>query len=544
MMDLNMGLRQSARVFSVCSGRWIGRAVVAAALVVAPAAAQQPATPSATMTLGEAIDLARRNNPVYRQTANDESLADWNVREAYGSFLPTLSVNGGMSYQASGTPRFGIFSGADVGISTTPSYYFSDYSISMGLNLSGATIFRAVEAKANRGATEKRVAAAEYTLATDVTRQYLAALEAQDGVEIAQSALESAQEALRLASARAAAGDATRIDASQAEVDEGRAKVLLLQAENLARTERLRLLQTIGIDLEQDIELTSQFEVFEPTFSLEELRAISYTSNPTLAAARAQEKAANAASRAAKSAYLPSLRLSAGWSGFIRRASSNQYLIDQALGSAYSSAENKVENCEFMNALSARLTSPMPGYPVSDCMSKFAVTPAREMELRNAALTENSRFPFDYDPNPFSMSIDVSLPIVDGFTRERSLEQAKVNADDATHRRRAEELNRKAEVTTNLYALQTAYQTVQLEEKNSETATEQLELARERYRLGAGSILELTQAQETKIRADYAQLTAIYTFHETLAALEAAVGIPLRQTTEAMEGGISPSREE
>lgn len=504
-------------------------AVVALPWLTAPVAAQGPVT----MTLEEAISLARQNNPTYRQTANDESLADWNVREAYGNFLPSLSVNSSMSYTASGTPRFGIFSGAELGLSRSPAYYSSSYSISMGLGLSGATIFRAVEAKANQGATEKRVAAAEYQMATDVTRQYLAALRAQDGVEIARSALESTQEALRLAQARLLAGDATRIDANQAEVDRGRAEVLLLQAENLAQTERLRLLQTIGIELSEDFELTSTFEVFEPRYDLEQLQAIAGTSNPVLAAARADERAAVAASRSAKTAYLPSLNLSAGWSGFIRRANSDQYVIDQALGSAQDRAAAEISNCEFMNSLNARLTSPLPGYPVADCNAEYALTPQRLSEIQSAVVSENNRFPFDYDPNPFSASLSISIPIVDGFTRERNVHQASVAAEDASHRRRAEELNRRAEVTTNMLALTTAWRTVALEEKNSATATEQLELARQRYRLGAGSILELTQAQETKVRADLAQLNAIYSFHETLAALEAAVGIPLRDMTNA-----------
>jgi outer membrane protein len=506
----------------------IGAVVLVLAAV--PVAAQEAPV---TMTLEEAISLARQNNPLYRQTANDESVADWNVREAYGSFLPSLSLNGGMSYSASGTPRIGIFSSAELGISRLPANYSSSYSIGMNLNLSGSTIFRAVEAKANQGATEKRVAAATYQLSTDVTRQYLAALRAADGVEIARSALESTEEALRLAQARAAAGDATRIDAGQAEVDRGRTEVLLLQAENLARTAKLGLLQTVGIELERDFELTSTFEVFEPRYDLEQLRAIAVTSNPTLAAARADEAAANAASRAAKTTYLPSFNISAGWSGTIRRTGTDQYQIDRALSSATSQAENQIENCQFMNQLSARLNSPLPGYPVTDCTGEFALTSAREAEIRGAVLAEYDRFPFDYDPNPFGVSLSVSLPIIDGFTRERNVHQARVQAEDAEHRRRAEELNRRAEVTTNMLALETAWRTVALEERNSVTATEQLQLAQERYRLGAGSILELTQAQETKIRADFAQLDAVYTFHETLAALEAAVGIPLREMTNA-----------
>ena len=59
-------------------------------------------------------------------------------------------------------------------------------------------------------------------------------------------------------------------------------------------------------------------------------------------------------------------------------------------------------------------------------------------------------------------------------------------------------------------------------------SAEQLELQQERYRLGAGSILELTQAQAGKARADQAHLAAVYAFHENLVALENAVGRSLR----------------
>jgi outer membrane protein len=165
----------------------------------------------------------------------------------------------------------------------------------------------------------------------------------------------------------------------------------------------------------------------------------------------------------------------------------------------------------------------LPGYP-KDC-SGLALTPAQEQ----AVLASNRLFPFIYEKNPFAASLDVSFPIFDGFSRERQLQEARMAADDARHRRRAEELNRKADVTASLLALETAHRSVALEDRNAATAAEQLYLAQERYRLGAGSILELTQAQETKVRADQARLAAVYSFHENLAALEAAVGVPLRE---------------
>ena len=87
----------------------------------APLTAQEP---PATLTLEEAIDLARQNNPTFRATANDAVVSDWRVREAFGRFVPSLNVRGGLDYQASGTPRFGQYSGAELGLARTPSYFF------------------------------------------------------------------------------------------------------------------------------------------------------------------------------------------------------------------------------------------------------------------------------------------------------------------------------------------------------------------------------------------------------------------------------------
>lgn len=82
---------------------------------------------------------------------------------------------------------------------------------------------------------------------------------------------------------------------------------------------------------------------------------------------------------------------------------------------------------------------------------------------------------------------------------------------------------------TNAYHdLLTAYRAAGLEERNAAAAAEQLRLATERYRLNAGSIIELNQAQSDRALADQSRLAAVYAFHDALAALEAAVGRPLR----------------
>lgn len=503
-------------------------AILAAMLVATSAAAQEHVEPeeadqpgqAATLTLERAISLARQSNPAYRITANDQAVADWGVRQAYAQFLPSFDASSRLGYTAEGTAQaFGVFTAADFDLGSTPASYTSRYSIGFDMGLSGATFFETARAKANSRATTARIDAQEFTLAANVTRQYLAALGARDAVEISESALESAEQSLNLARARLEVGDATRLEVAQAEVQYGRAEVALIEAENLFETQKLALAQQIGVNLDGDVELTSTFDVFEPTWSLDELLATALESHPQMLAMRASEDMANASARAAWMSYLPSISIGGGWDGFIRRQGSDQDHLNDLI----ETFEGQRANCEEWNDLNARLTSPMPGYEFQDC---GAIQPTSEQ--RADALALNSKFPFQYQANPFSAGLTVSLQIFDQFARETRLRTAQVGAEDARHQRRAEELGRRTEVATQLLALEAAYRSVAISGRNVEAADEALLLEREKYRLGAGTILELTNAQEQKVIADQDYLAAIYDFHESLAALEAAVGRRLR----------------
>src|SRR5690606_7855254 len=151
------------------------------ALIMAPApevSAQE--IQSSTLTLDEAIALARRNNPDFLQQANDVAAADWAVRAAYGSLLPGASASTSYSYQAAGTQRVGNF--GDIGVTNDADYYSSNYNLGLSYRLSGATLMAPGQAKSQRRATEAGVEAAVFTLRSNVVRQYLAVKRAQDGV--------------------------------------------------------------------------------------------------------------------------------------------------------------------------------------------------------------------------------------------------------------------------------------------------------------------------------------------------------------------------
>jgi outer membrane protein len=470
-----------------------------------------------TLTLDQAIELARRGNPAYLRTANDQGPADWRVRESYGDFLPSLTSNISGQYLAPGSPSFGIFDAGDLGLDVTD-YYFSGYGISATYALQGSALFGLASARADRSATEARVRSADYVLESDVTAQYLAALRARDGVEVATRQHARARVNHELAAARTEVGAVAATDAKQAEVEMGRAQVALLEAESLLRTEKLRLLERIGARAADAFDLESGFEIFQPTWEREDLVARALDKHPQLRAYRAQEGARKATLRQAWSGYLPSLLFSANWSGRARQIGDETYLLNQAR----SSVESQKASCLRWNQVSAGLPSPLPGYP-ADC-SAYSLTPAQEASI----LANNDVFPFDFRREPLSLYVQVSFPVFQGFTRQRQVAEARAAAEDAELDRRAEELRIQTAVTQAYDELLTAVAVVGIETRNREVAEEQLTLAQERYRLGAGAFLELLEAQSSMSAAERDFLNARYRFHGATWSLEAAVGERLR----------------
>ena len=473
-----------------------------------------------SLSLAEAVRLARENNPNYLMVANNESAAVWGEREAYASFLPSVNTSFNGQYLAPGIPSTGIYTGEDFGIGSTD-YYFSGYNLTLGYSLSGSTFFEVGSAKANLRATEAGILAAEYNLESAVTAQYLIALRARDAVEVATRQHERAAESLELAQARVDVGAVIPTDGKQAEVEEGRARVALLEAESLFRTEKLRLVEQLGVEAEGDFELVSEFEIFEPTWSRDDLVDRALVVHPQLRAFQAQESAGRAQVRRAQSSYFPSLYLQATWSGRAREIGDKDYLLKQYRDGV----EGSYNNCQFWNQVANGLSGPLDGYP-RDC-SGIVATQATEARILNS----NDVFPFQFRTEPLSLFLQVSFPVFQGLGRRRQVEEARALAEDARFNLRAEELRLQTAVTQAYDDLLTAVEVVRIEEGNREVAAEQLGLAQERYRLGAATFLELLEAQSSVAEAERDFLIARYRFHGALWSLEAAVGERLRPET-------------
>lgn len=470
-----------------------------------------------TLTLEEAIEIARQDNPGLQAVRNDEDVANWNVRSAYGGLFPSASVGGGISWQGAGEQQFGSLTAEQLGFANQPSFLFSNYNLSLNYDINGRTLMAPGQAKANRVATRAQVAGSEADLVLQVTLGYIDVLRQAEQLLVSEQQRDRAAFNFDLARARLAVGTATGVDVGQAEVSVGRAEVTILQTANLLETARIRLLQLMGSDdLYSPFVPTTPFALSEPTWDREELYQLGLESNPNLRSLRASRSSSSYSVNMAKSTYFPSLSLRASTSGFTRQASSTDFNVQQGELQAQSS----IQNCLFTNNLYSRLAAPLPP---QDC-SQMAFTDEDAQQIRSA----NRGFPFNFTGQPAQLSLSISLPIFQGLNRQRQVSEAQVQLEDIDLNLREQELALRANIATSLATVRAAYQAALIEEQNQAVADEQLRLATERFRVGLADFLELLEAETIKVEADRLQIVAIYVHHDSIANLEAVVGTSIR----------------
>ena len=482
-------------------------ALPAAALFALPLAAQTPAA-GPTLTLEEAVSLARRSSPTYLQTLEGRRRAGAALRSAYGDFLPQISTSLSGGYREG---RQQIVNGVRFG--ATSDIVNSSYDVGAQLTIGGATFVAPSVQRANLSAAEADIAAGEQALRTNVSQQYLTVLQRQATAELQDTLVATAQTQLEVARIRSSVGSATLLDVQRAEVALGQQRVAALQARNQVEVEKLRLFQTLGVEPQQGARLTTQFAVEQPNLSLDQLVQFARQQNPTINAYRQRTKAAGLGVRQARTQYMPTLNIRTGIGGATSQNLDDDVLFDSELDRLRSPCLSRVR---------IRQAADLPA-DETEC-DAIQLSPTDVNRIRSS----NRMFPFGFTTDPWTVSASLSLPIFDGFTREQRVQEAEASRNEARYRERAQELQLNADVTSAYLNLNTAFQTVQLQEQNARTAREALRLAQERFRVGASDFVEVSQARDEFARAEADRINAVYSFHQAFAALENAVGRPLR----------------
>jgi outer membrane protein len=439
-----------------------------AALAAGAAAAQQPAPPSQTapeprrITLAEALRLARENAPAMVQAQQNVRLANMATLQAWGSYLPTISASGSASKSSS--QRINQFGTVTTGAPTDNSSFGISANLPLFTGFQRGANRRAAEANADLN--QAALVGQDYATALATKQAFFNALATQELVGVAQSNLHRSDEQLKLTSEKLRLGATTRADSLSASVDYGNAQLQLIQAQANALTAEANLARAVGVEGMVAAVPDTNLEVRVPVLDTATLRGEALAGAPAVIQAQAGVTAAHASLSASKSPLWPTLSASASqrWAG--------QLLFP------WSSAP-----------ISSTTGSPLPKYT-----------------------------------GTWSLSLSLSYPIFNGFQREAGIVQADANLVSSQAKLRDARLALDANLTQAFTALEAAGSQIDVARTSVAAAQENLRMQRERYRLGASTIVDLLTAEVALNQAEVVLVQARYNYLVARAQIEAYVG--------------------
>lgn len=279
------------------------------ALGVAPQAVlAQQSDELPTVTLQEAVELAQRASPAVVQSAGAVRNAEAGERTALGAFLPNVSLSSGASRNS--TERFNPQTNTTV--SGSSDSYNAGVSASVDLFTGGRRFAERRQARAETSAAEAGLIESRFAAALAAKIAFFNVLRSEELMRAGEARVRRAQEGQEAADRRLSVGSATRSDVLRTQLELNQARQALLDARNQRRSATFALGRVVGADGAVGARLEQPLEVRPLALGDAELLALVRGESPMVQAAEASVRAADAAVSAARTQYLPTLRLSTG----------------------------------------------------------------------------------------------------------------------------------------------------------------------------------------------------------------------------------------
>jgi len=131
---------------------------------------------------------------------------------------------------------------------------------------------------------------------------------------------------------------------------------------------------------------------------------------------------------------------------------------------------------------------------------------------------------FDADYNWYA-GLSLSIPIFQGFSRTAMLSKAKLSRSSNLEWLAQAKRDVALEVKQAYFQITQSRRKISVTESAVEAAEEDLKLNRERYSLGAGTMLDLINAQVSYTKAKSDRIQALYNYKYAIARLQKAMGV-------------------
>ena len=264
------------------------------------------------VTLADAIRLSERVQPLVVRATGDLETAAAQRRSVWGAYLPSLTASSSASaFFSEGPARIDPVTGQLLSGNASNRSLSTSLSASVDLFTGFRRGAEGRAARANQTAAEASFVDARFQQALTTTNQFLDALAALQLVRVRESSVRRAEEQLKTSVAKLRAGSATRSDSLRSLVTLGNARLELIRAGTDLATGEAGLARLIGETGRVQAMDDSAFYQVVSAQDTAAIRAEAEAKSPRIQSASAVAEAARASLKASRSAYWPSLSLSA-----------------------------------------------------------------------------------------------------------------------------------------------------------------------------------------------------------------------------------------
>jgi outer membrane protein len=410
------------------------------------------------ITIEKAVELALENNVQYKQAKNNIINNKESILQAKGNFLPNLNGNFGG----------GSSSGFQFNNATGEFDDFIINSLSGGLS-AGINVFNGFrnietlrQAESSNVSAEKRLERLKEQVIFDTATSYLTILLNRNLVEISEENLKASQEQLSLVLEQVKVGARPIVDQYNQESVVATNELDLIRRTNELNISQLRLVRSLQLDplkkysfAQPGVNITN---MTPKSYNLSDLYDMAMQNRSDLEAQLADIEASKNAINIAKSGLYPTISASAN------------------LSSRYN---DQTRAFELINGTPERV----------------------KVDFNDQFFTRNVQR---------SGNVSLRIPIFNNFSVRRNIESAKVQFKNAQIQLKDQKLGVMVEVQQALNDYNALVKEFETNDKALLASKQNFEITRERYNVGASTLIELTQANAQYVNAQSNSVRTVY----------------------------------
>jgi outer membrane protein len=427
-------------------------AVLVAALLTASAVTESVGQ-TQRITFDNAVSIALNRNVELKKASNDVGLQEQLVRREKAAFLPNLNVS------SRGSRNWGLtFDQTSFQLVTEASNFMSlNASSSVNLFNGFGDIASLRQAESSLEASNLTYERQQQTVFFSVIQAYLQVILDQERVLIRQEDVAAQQQQLRRIEEFTRVGSRPISDLYQQQANLANSELLLLESERAAQLSQVRLIQVLELepmgDYEFDAPDREELNLDAQSYDLSGLMSTAFDLRKDLRALDSNIRGAQEGIRIARSSRYPSLTLTGSGS----------------------------------TSFSSLRLDPL----------------TREKEPFSDQIRDN---------RSGSIGLSLNIPIFNRLLTKTAIEQAQVRFSNLNLDRQNLVQNVSLEVRQSYLDYLTAVKRLDVTAKQLRAARQSEAVERERYDIGASTLVELTQARANLVDAESQRAQAVYQF--------------------------------